>query len=292
MIADNLTFETKIEFDRDKDSASSSLIYLGECIAAQDEILQSILKDLGEDVRTRVRLEEIKTGSIRSVLRDYLENVSPEDIKKSGPKAFLNQFIIEIREKVLEFLSKNDDLNSSNAQELMASIQASAAKYNVGNLISRDTISIANIRHPLKRISATVSHLSPTQHLITIIKGKTYELKKTFRIPEEEEFTQFETRANLQIKFQIKQPDYTGQSRWKIYIDNNLAEAKIADIEWLYKFQNGLLLDIDFPKPQDFILATADFQYVLMPERKERYVINKVLRIIKVQASLPTSELF
>jgi len=288
---DHNTFEIKIEFDKDKDRVSSSLIYLGECIAAQDEAVQLILKDLGEDVKTHVQLEEIKTGSIRSFLRDYVENVSSDDIKKYGPKAFINQFIIEVREKLLEFLSKNDELNSANSQELKKNIQAAATKHNVGNPISRETISIDNIRHPLKKISATASHLSPTQEITTILNGKIYKLPKTFRMPEEDDFKQFETCANQKIEFQIKQPDYTGQSRWKIYIKDNLAEAKIADTDWLYKFQNNLLLDIDFPKPHDFVQAMADYQYILS-EQKERYIINKILGVVKVQPNTPPPELF
>jgi hypothetical protein len=79
----------------------------------------------------------------------------------------------------------------------------------------------------------------------------------------------------------VKKPDYLGQSRWEFRQDDHPLEAKIVDLEWLERFQDGRVV----LKPGDALKAIVKTEVARGFEGNvvdARHEVTKVLAVVPI----------
>ena len=88
---------------------------------------------------------------------------------------------------------------------------------------------------------------------------------------------------NIQKRIHIKKLAYQGNSKWQVQdMDGYNYQAKILDISWLTNFQNGTLIQENYPAPKAILLVEGDIEIKQNNEGFEKYTFD-IYKIISVE---------
>ena len=273
-------FEIKIEYNKNARNPEVIFNSMAKMIKNMRNFDEMMVASLPAITKVEMELELIEIGSIKARLKTVLESIPDSAIENLDWKNAVGSYLLKGKYYLIEKLNEKDTIsNSTDIRELQTGIE----KIGENELGEKVRISQTKLLENFCDLSDVMKQLNEEDKVIYICNSGAAILNKKFdlRMSQIEELINSETEEITTTNIvQIKKPDYLGNSKWELYCEGQVISAKIADTEWLNKYQNG---DIDI-RPKDYLEVLIKSSY-LRDEYNQivhiHYDVLKVRRIIR-----------
>jgi hypothetical protein len=238
---DDNTFEITIDFtpgEGDPTRVFKAMSGLVDALTALDSHLATSF-DVSLDAS--LVLDKVEAGSIKGIFRDVISGVPDEAIKDAEWKKILGHYLLRAKYALLKWLdetqkiSHRDDVRVLEGELLLAAEETDLKRIPAyapprTELLLSDVHAIRESLDVLTESdTATYSH-----------GGKSVKFNRELEISNEiirDILTKEVVKSSAKRIVKVKKPDYLGQSMWGLHYDGRAIDAKIADSDWLAKFQ-------------------------------------------------------
>lgn len=280
---DSTRFGIEIDFKKGVGDPSRVFRAMSEIIDALHSFDKGLIGTVDTKLEPILLLEDVETGSIRSWLKQALESLDDEALKKGEIKAVVGTYLVKCKYLVINFLGKETQItNAQQIVELETEILIAAEETGIKQIPAYVPPSRQKLLQGIERISEALVPLLPEDKAVYLSSQGNAEFNLAFHItPEEIEdlITSeiIETPTTMIMK--VKKPDFLGESKWDFKYDNRIIEVKMTDEEWVTDYQAG-----NVPiNPGDAIKAdvTVKVRYGLDREiLSTLYTVQKVREVI------------
>lgn len=281
-------YQIEIDYDSKNDLAKT-FSALSQIIEGEERFTNLFLKLLNEQDVQKVVLQKLETGSIKVFLRNIFENISDDQIYAKGYRAFIEQFLIEIKNYFLTLLSEETEITKDKLDIVKKNLIEEGSKKKLKNIETLNNLTYEQMLDCIDGIIKPIKNLDRGQAVRVKCQGREFNLNKDIKYDRsgiESIVIRNEISRNQELVFLVKKPDYIGKSKWEFYYKGEHISAKILHENWLNKFQKGLLSTDKIPLPGDSLRVRTD---VIVTINRSgiiiavEYEINEVLEVIKNQ---------
>lgn len=281
-------YQIEIDYDSKNDLAKT-FSALSQIIEGEERFTNLFLKLLNEQDVQKVVLQKLETGSIKVFLRNIFENISDDQIYAKGYRAFIEQFLIEIKNYFLTLLSEEIEITKDKLDIVKKNLIEEGSKKKLKNIETLNNLTYEHMLDCIDGIIKPIKNLDRGQAVRVKCQGREFNLNKDIKYDRsgiESIVIRNEISRNQELVFLVKKPDYIGKSKWEFYYKGEHISAKILHENWLNKFQKGLLSTDKIPLPGDSLRVRTD---VIVTINRSgiiiavEYEINEVLEVIKNQ---------
>jgi hypothetical protein len=234
-------FELKIDFVRhtaDPARVFRSMAGLIDATISYNVALASSLA-IGADIE--LILEDVRTGSLRTILRNTLRMIDKEALREGDWNKVIGRFLDNGREYLLGCLDEQPIIDNPKQLEVMQSdLQKIAATTELIHLPAPRPIPVSNILTSIRSISRATSYLRNDDHAFYSAETHIIEITKKVQVSdvlEDAILTREKRTMTVDAILPVKKPDFIGQSKWEMYYSNHPIKAPIEDTDWLSSFQ-------------------------------------------------------
>lgn len=233
-----------IEIDFDKHSENPSRIFqtMTDLIESFQKIDKILVDSVDNRIDTLLLLEDIEAGSLRSWLRNALTAIDDEALKSIDWKKQVGKYLVKGKYILINFLDKKTTITERKEVELLRGDLLKAAEdTGVRKIPTYSPIDPNKIIESIGRITNAIGNLSEKDKASYITDEGKIPFNISFSyVPEEIEdlLTKETIESEAIMILKVKKPDYLGVSKWEFKHENRIITVKIADDEWLTKFQN------------------------------------------------------
>lgn len=281
-------FELIVEFEKNSGNPSRVFKTMTGLIEAVQSLDTHLSFSLAPTIRTGIVLQDIQTGSLKARLKNIVEDLPDEALKKGELKPIIGHYLLKAKHKVIDWCSdKNEIADKEEVKQLQTDIRQIAASTDIKVLPDYSEPNTENLLLDINDIRSSLAHLEENDTATFQSDQGISSFNKRMDISTEiiQEYLTSEIIINKGEKIlKVKKPDYLGSSMWAFKYQNRSIDAKITDEKWLKQFQSN---DIDV-SPGDSIRAFVkeEVSYGLNTEVIHiQFEIIQVLEII----SAPTA---
>lgn len=289
-------FGLKVDFEKDSDNPERVFKTMTRLIESVENMQDKLSISLSLNVKRKLLLHEIKTGSLLTWLRGDVE--CPEDTeefkKVENNDEKVSKYIDKGVKELITFSSNRDQVNSiEEIQELQVRLQDLALEADVKNVPAYSKISEKDILDILLKNNEASKHLAANDEVYFLFNGVKEKFNKKFLITKssiESILIKKERVKNETLVFMIKKPDYIGNSMWEFKYLGKSIDVKISDTEWLDTFhERSIIL-----RPGDSLRSRVEVKTRYnhnLEEIDSSYNIIKVIEIIEQPNPLQNYEI-
>lgn len=240
--------ENRIQFgifiDYDKETGNPIRIFktLSSILDAFEKIDKTLLGSIDTSIETRILLENIESGSVRSFFACLLKKIPDSAIRDLNYKKIIGEYLVKGKWKFIEFLENKKKIDCiKQIENLREEILILAEETEVLEIPTYSPPTMPQIINNLKLIKDSTSELIDTDKIEYNTMNKEIEINKNFNINSDEIIDlitdkKMESTNNMFLK--VRKPDYLGETQWLFKHGTTPINAPINDIEWLQKFQS------------------------------------------------------
>lgn len=258
---------------------------MAELIEAFHAIDRDLARAVSVSVHAEVLLERVEAGSIKAFIRTVLQHVDDDALKNLDWKPLVGQYLVRSKHAILRWLDGKDRIGSRmeviELQEEIARLAPAAPR----ELLPAGTVPIERLLADVQLISIGVAELRPEDSASLISAIDVTPVEKRIRVTDDDItqlLTQETTSTEAPMTLLVKKPDYLGNSKWEFKHVDHALEARIADLEWLARFQNG---QVDL-KPGDALNAIVKSE---IARGFEGNIVETRHEVLKVLAVVPSA---
>lgn len=292
-------FTLKIDFDKHSENPSRVFDAMSGLIKSFEKFDRDLIKSIDTKIEPVLFLEDVETGSLKTILVSILRGIPDEAIKSLDWKKLIGDYLLKAKYIVLQKLEGRKEINDVNfIKDIQQEIFEQAENTDVKLFPSYSPISPQNLVNNIDNINKALEPLN-SKDRATIISsfGKaTFNIGLSFNTDDIDELLTKETHeSESTMILKVKRPDYLGTSMWDFKHGNKSISAKITDLDWLDNFQKRKV-DI---RPGDSLRARVvtkikygyEFEYL-----GQSYVVVKIEEVIRfvkgrqISLELPSGE--
>lgn len=255
---------------------------MGDLIDAFQDMDRQLIRSIDSSIKPILMLEDIEAGSLRTWLRSQLTTVDDDVLKQGDWKKVLGLYLVKAKHIIVRWLDGRTVITSAaEVAELEQQLLNAAEETDVRRIPLYQPIERGRLLNGIQEISTALAHLEQPDSASLITSDGSVEFNLNFRISDEAvEALSIEERISHQEEMilKVKRPDFLGEAKWE-FVYERAIEAKMADREWLQRFQAG----DEQILPGDSIraLVQVDVKYGFDQEVvNKEYCILRVLRVI------------
>ncbi len=237
----NDLFEIAVDFERGKGEPSRVFQAMAGLINSIQILDQHLSATISTKIRTKILLQDIEAGSIRAKLKNIIEEVPDEALKKGDYKRIIGHYLHKAKHKILDWCStRNEIKNRSEIKQLEGEILELAKKTDVKHLPAYIPIETGTLLSDISSIKSSVANLEEGDTAVLISDEGKSEFNRTLTISDnliKELMTKETIVSEGERILKVKKPDYLGTSKWIFKHSGHPIDAKISHEEWLQKFQ-------------------------------------------------------
>lgn len=257
--------------------------------------LQDLDKVLSSSIDSHIEpilvLEEIETGSLKIWLKSLLTAVDDDALKTLDWKPAIGRYLVRAKYAYIEWANRADP--KASLVDLSKKLAQTASETDVKHLPDYAPPSVRGLADVAKEVDDAKSFLTqqdtmaylPAPSTGTGLVPLNFNLSARFAPDELIALARKETLKfdNMPMNLIVKRPDYLGASMWDFRHGKTPVSAKIADADWLKRFQAR---EIDV-RPGDALrcVVTIERGYGFDNELiDESYTVTKVEAVLQNQA--------
>lgn len=273
-----------ITIDYEKGVGSPSRVFraMSDLIDALQETDKNLIRSIDAKLEPILLLEDVETGSVKAWLKQAIESIDDEGLKKGEYKVVVGKYLVKAKYLIIDFLEKKSDINGvQEIEELENDLLQLAGETDVKLLPAYEPVPREKLIRSIDKINTALAPLNDADRAKFVSNEGTVEFNLSLYIaPEtiEELITADIIESSSQMIMKVKKPDFLGISQWEFRHDNRVIIAKILDEEWLKKFQEGTILI----KPGDAIRAEVHTQVRYGFDRDVVATHHSVIKVIQV----------
>jgi hypothetical protein len=272
-------FGIEIDFKLGVGDPSRVFRTMSDLINALQDLDRALIGTIDTKLEPILLLEDVETGSIRAWLRQSIEALNDDTLKK----AVVGNYLLKSKHIIIDFLKERTEItDASQVAELETRILAAAEETDVKKIPVYVPPSRQKLLQGMDAISGALSPLIPEDKATYLSSQGNTNFNKSFHIAPDEiqDLITSEIIENpYAMIMKVKKPDFLGESKWEFKHDNRVIDAKMADEQWVADYHAGKM-DI---RPGDAIRAIVlvSVRYGLDREvLSTQYTIQKVHEII------------
>lgn len=278
------TFSIEIDFERGKGDPSRVFRAMSDLIDALKETDKDLVKSIDTKIEPVILLEDVETQSIKAWLRQVVDSIDDEGLKKGEYKIVVGKYLVKAKYLMIDFLNDKTDIQGTQEIEaLEKDLLALAEETDVRMLPVYTPIPRIKLLKGLEKINNALAPLDENDNAKFVTKDDEVNFNLSLDImPESIEHLitadVMETTGPMILK--VKKPDFLGASQWEFrHGDSPVITAKITDEQWLTNFQQAKVIF----KPGDALKAIVH-QRVLYGFNREpiarHYTIERVDEVL------------
>jgi len=243
----------------------------------------SLLLTFNATFETHLELEDVRSGSIKTILRRILNAVDDEALRAGEWKKIIGRFLHDAKYSVLKWCNDNNDITDPKQIDAQAKVINEMVEDTQAQFIptyqpfsSKALInSVLGIVEAGKGLQCSEQVIyKSAEHEIEISRTVTFspDILEHYLKPARE-------RERQKAVVVIKKPDYLGDSQWELRLKSRTIRAHILDLDWLRSFRKRQF-EI---KPGDALRVILDVSFEQnMPGDlgEPRYDVVEVLGIV------------
>jgi len=281
------TFCVYLEFEKHSKNPAQIFSTMSNFIETMKEIDSMLVESLNIKIKQDLILEDLEIGSIKVFLKNTLEAIDNNDLKKFDWKSIVGKFLHKGKEAILCGL--NDIPKIENKQDIQA------IKTEIIDLAKDTKITHLDIYKPIpdekilsicSKVVENTSSLEKNQHIGYISQYGGVKIRDDLKVISSSEIEEILTKNILENEIimilKVKKPDYLGESMWELRHEDKAIAAKIVDKEWLKKFQNKKIA----VGPGDSLKADVKIKVMYGYDNEvvgTSYAITKVHDVLRVE---------
>jgi len=229
------TFVLQIDYQKDSVRPSRVFRAMSEMIEGFQSLDRNLVQAFPIRVTPELLLEDIQTGSLRTIIKNVLTGIDDEAIRNLEWKKAIGGFLLQGKHAVIRWIEHREQIENRQALEKLAhEIKLLAEGTQVLHLPIYAPPPLPLLIKDLATISGAVNQLGPNDHATYEAAGVTSGFNNNFHVDAEfaEELLTDETITNRpEVLLQVKKPDYLGESMWEFVHAGHVIRAKIVDHE-------------------------------------------------------------
>lgn len=240
-MGDNNTFEITIAFKPGEGDAKRVFKAMSGLIDAMNALDSHLAAAFDVSLEASLVLDKVEAGSIKGVFRDVIAGIPDEAIKDAEWKKILGYYLLRAKYSLLKWLdetpkiSHRDDVRTLEG-ELLRAAQETDLKRIPAYAPPRTELILSDV-HAIKE---SLDVLTESDTATYSHGDQSIKFNRDLEISNEiirEVLTKEIVKSSGKRIVKVKKPDYLGQSMWGLQYDGRAIDAKIADSDWLAKFQ-------------------------------------------------------
>ena len=237
-----IQFGIFIDYDKEYGNPIRIFRTLSSVLSAFEEIDKTLLGSIDTSIETKILLENIESGSVRSFFANVVKLVPDCAIRDLDIKKIIGEYLVRGKWKLIEFLENKEKIdNVKQIENLKEEILVLAKETDVLEIPTYSPPTLSQITRNLKLINDSTSELIETDIIEYNTMDKEIKFNKNFSINNDdisELITDKKFDSTNHMFLRVKKPDYLGDSQWVFKHGTTPVNASIEHKEWLQKFQN------------------------------------------------------
>lgn len=271
----------EIVFDFEK-SGNPIRIYsaMSELLLSFQSLDESLGQVMGIEVYESMVLEDVQEGSIKTVIRNCINDLPDEDLRDANYKRIIGHFLVKAKYLILQWCQETTEL--ANVEQVVV-LEKKLIKLAESEPLTKipayrepDRVklisSLSSIQKASKNLSSNDVVSYNCEHGTSVINKPlriSDTLLKDIIVKEEHEF-------KTDVILKVKKPDYLGTSKWIFKFRGQSIDVALSDQEWLADFQDKKVK----VQPGDSIKGTL-IQYISYGHNNEEVSVKYELTNIR-----------
>lgn len=253
----NDSFEIKIDFERGVGDPARVFRTMSGLIEAVQSLDNHLANSINVSITSRLILEDIESGSLKAKLKNVIEAIPDEAIKKGDVKMLVGHYLYQAKHKIIDWCSDKDEIRDrGELKQLEGELLQLAENTDINHLPAYAPIKTEMLLSDITLIQDSLQYMSEKDIVMyQSPSGKsTFNPKLAVSAGVVRDVLTREVIQSTGIRIlKVKKPDYLGNSRWSFKYMGHSIEATIADSKWLARFHNRL----EILQPGDAIKANV-----------------------------------
>jgi hypothetical protein len=261
-----IEFAIKIDFEKGAGNPSRAFRAMSDLIDAFQETDKVLVKSIDNQIDPVILLEDVTGSSIKAWLRQSIESIDDEGLKKGEYKIIIGKYLIKAKYLIVDFLHEKSNIRGlQEVQQLEGDLFRLAEETNVRALPFYSPVSRKQLLGNIEKINSALGPLNETDKAILSIPDRedvNFNLSLNISPETIEELLTariLPTRGPMILL--IKKPDFLGQSQWEFKWSGRTFPAKILDAPWLENYHNGKFTLVPGDAIQADVLTEVSYGY-------------------------------
>ncbi|WP_018882130.1 MULTISPECIES: hypothetical protein [unclassified Thioalkalivibrio] len=211
------------------------------------DALSALDKDLASVISAscipHVELSDIEVSSLRTKLRNFLEDLPDEALKNVDVRRLVGHFLIKAKYAVIRWCEDKESIDDINeVRSLEEQIENLAHETDIKQLPAYSPIDRRSLLHHINSITNILRYLGEHDKLEYRSRFGSAYFNRNLGISADaimDILTRELVTSREVAILKVKKPDYLGHSKWSVLKDGHPIDVRIADEYWLSEFQIG-----------------------------------------------------
>jgi hypothetical protein len=284
---ENDIFEIIIDFEigGDPNRIYKTMVSLIESFRDLDGTLTEMV---GIEITDSLSLESIEKGSLKTIIRNLVEDLPDEDLRETNVKRIIGHYLVKSKHAVLKWCQETPKLDAPEQVDALEGELLRIAEdseinkipaYSPPNRVKLLT-NITAIQNSTKSLGKNDSvYFSSSEGASQVDNG----IEISDAIVKDVLTREVVEQRNTAI-LKVKKPDYLGKSKWLMRYQGHNVDVAITDEDWLYKFQNKEIPLLPGDSVRGTLLQIISYGYDLevLSIHYELETINEIIEAPKL----------
>ena len=228
---DQSEFCIKIDFEKGVGSPSRVFRAMSDLIETMQAIDVSLVQSIDAKIEPILLLEDVETGSVKAWLRQVINSVDDDSLKKGDWKGVVGNYLLKGKYIIVNFLQETTEItNTQQIEELEQQLLSAAEETGVKQIPAYNPPSRQKLVQDIERINTALSPLKPDDKVSYLSSEGDADFNLTLYMAPDtvQDLITSEVIESLSLMIlKVKKPDFLGESKWEFKYDGKIVEAKM-----------------------------------------------------------------
>lgn len=240
-MGDEGEFEITIDFTPGEGDPSRVFKAMSGLVGAMAALDSHLASSFDVSLDASLVLDRVEAGSVKGIFRDVIAGIPDEAIKDAEWKKILGHYLLRAKYVMLRWLEETPKISHRNdvrvlEGELLRAAEETDLKQLPAYAPPRTVLLLSDVH----AIRESLDALAESDTASYSYAGESVRFNRGLEISNDiirEVLTKEVVKTSGRRIIKVKKPDYLGQSMWGFQYDGRAIDAKVADSDWLAKFQ-------------------------------------------------------
>lgn len=238
---DSGLFEIVVEFKKGSGDPARVFKTMTGLIESVQSLDGHLAYSLAPTVTTQIVLQDIQAGSLKAKLKNIVEDIPDEALKKAEVRPIIGHFLVKAKHKVIDWCEGREKIaDTIEIKQLQSDIRQLAVETDIKQISAYTEPDTESLLLDINSFRDALANLEIDDDVTLHSEEGISQFNKKMEISTEiirECLTNEKIVSEGERIFKVKKPDYLGTSKWDFKYQNRSIDAKIMDDNWLRAFQ-------------------------------------------------------
>jgi hypothetical protein len=262
---------------------------MSQLIGAFELLDRQLIRSIDLTIEPILLLEDVESGSLKTWLGNHLMSIDDSALKDGDWKKVIGHYLVRAKYVIIDWTQQKAQISSQgDIVGLESQLLEIARETNVLHIPAYEPVQRRGLLNGIQEVGRALAHLErgDSASLITHEGRIAFNMEFSISADSIDDLTVAESISHAEpMILKVKKPDFLGESKWE-FVHDTVIEAKILDIVWLKRFQEGaeLILPGDSIRAEVFVQVNYGYQREVVSKRYE------IVRVLEVMRRIPPEQ--